>query len=137
MIRPRFNKVLLVAPDVFPNQLLTDYSHVEHVSSVKSIFPSIYALAPELIILDFDFMGNDIEKVLRRIKVNRFYDRIKIHCYKSQPNDKIDDLLKTLGVDQFIYSEDLRSDKKGKTTMSSVNAIFDASLLKWTSSVAN
>jgi len=137
MIRARFKKVLLVANDVFPDQLLTDYEHVKHVSNINSIFPSIYALAPELIIFDYDFVGKDMEKVLRRIKVNRFYDKVKIYCYKNQHNPETDGLLKVLGVDELIYKDELTKDKKEKTVMNSVNSFFDANVLKWAGSVAN
>jgi hypothetical protein len=77
MIRTRFRKVLLVAPDIFPDELLTGYKNVKHIAAISGIFPSIFEMNPNVIIFDYDFIGNDIEKVLRRIKINRFYDKVK------------------------------------------------------------
>ena len=37
---------------------------------------------------------------------NPFYRGIKISCYKSKPHTKVDDLLKALGVQQFIYAQE-------------------------------
>jgi hypothetical protein len=131
MIRSRFKKVLLIAPDVFPDQLLTDYKNVKHIATVSSIFPSLYELNPDMIIFDYDFMGKDFEKVLRRISINKFYDKMKICCYKSVPNLKTDSLLKALGVDYIIYQEDITIPQKHKTLLDNFSAIFDASILKW------
>jgi len=137
MIRTRFKKVLLVAPDVFPDQLLTDYSHVKHISSIGSIFPSIYQLNPDVIVFDYDFMGKEMEKVLRRININKFYNKIKICCYKNSPNEQMDSFLKVLGVDYLIFKEDLVKSQKSKSVLNTVNTIIDASILKWVASVAN
>jgi hypothetical protein len=137
MIRTRFKKVLLVAPDVFPDQLLTDYNHVKHISTISSIFPSIYQLNPDLIVFDYDFMGKEMEKVLRRININKFYDKVKICCYKNTPNEKTDSLLKVLGVDHLIFKEDLIKSQKSKSVFNAVNTIIDTSILKWVASVAN
>ncbi len=113
MIRTRFKKVLLVAPDVFPGQLLTGNKNVKHIAAISGIFPSIFELNPNVIIFDYDYVGADIEKVLRRIKINRFYDKLKICCYKARPNEKTDSLLKALGVDHLFYQEDiLKAQKK-------------------------
>jgi len=137
MIRTRFKKVLLVAPDVFPDQLLTDYSHVKHISTVAGIFPSIYQLNPDIIVFDYDFVGKEMEKVLRRITMNKFYNKIKICCYKETPNEKTDSLLKVLGVDLLVFKEDLVKSQKSKSVLNTVNIIIDASILKWVASVAN
>ena len=77
MIRTRFKKVLLVAPDIFPDQLLTDCKDVKHIQAVSCIFPSLFELNPNLIILDCDYVGSDIEKIIRRIKINKFYNKLK------------------------------------------------------------
>ena len=137
MIRTRLKKVLLVAPEVFPDQLLTDYSNVKHVSSTNSIFPAIYESNPDLIVFDYDFLGKDIENILRRINSNKFYSNIKLCCYKNTPNEKIDGLLKALGMDQLIYREDLIQSKKSRKVLNTVNSIIDTSILKWVANVAN
>jgi hypothetical protein len=137
MIRTRFKKVLLVAPAVLPDQLLTDYKNVKHVSTLTAIFPSIYELNPNVIVFDYDFMGNEMEKIVRRIKINKFYSKLKICCYKSVPNVKTDSLLKALGVDEFIYQADLTKSPKNKTIISSFNTMVDSSLLKLVGSASN
>jgi hypothetical protein len=137
MIRTRFKNVLLVAPDVFPEQLLADYTYVKHISSITNIFPSIYQLNPDLILFDYDFMAKDIEKTIRRIKVNKFYNKIKICCYKNTSNEKTDSLLKALGVDQLIYREDLVKSTGSKSVLNTVHSIIDSSVLKWMTGVTN
>jgi hypothetical protein len=137
MIRTRFRKVLLVAPDIFPDELLTDYKNVKHITAVSGIFPSIFEMNPNVIIFDYDFIGNDIEKVLRRIKINRFYDKVKICCYKSAPNQKTDSLLKALGVDHVFYQDDIEKSPKNKSVLNSFSTMFDASIMKWVASVSN
>jgi hypothetical protein len=136
MIRTRFKKVLLVAPDVFPDQLLTDYKNVKHIATVSSIFPSLYELNPDMIIFDYNYMGKDLEKVLRRININKFYNKLKICCYKSVPNQKTDSLLKALGVDYIIYQEDITKPQKNKTLLNNFSTIFDVSILKWVANVS-
>ena len=136
MIRTRFKKVLLVAPGVFPEQLLTDYKNVKHIAAINRIFPSIFELNPNVIIFDYDYVGQDIEKILRRIKINRFYDKLKICCYKSVPNQKIDSLLKALGVDHVFYQDEMTA-PKNKTVLNSFSAMFDASIMKWVASVSH
>jgi hypothetical protein len=136
MIRTRFKKVLLVAPSVFPEQLLTDYKNVKHVAAINGIFPSIFELNPNVIIFDYDYIGQDIEKILRRIKINRFYDKLKICCYKSSPNQKTDSLLKALGVDHVFYQDDITT-PKSKTILNSFNSMFDTSIMKWVASVSH
>ncbi|HEY5328067.1 MAG TPA: hypothetical protein VIJ27_13780 [Mucilaginibacter sp.] len=135
MVRKHFKKVLLVAPEVFPNELLAGYRNVLHISSVNRIFPSLYELNPAMVIFDYEFVGKDIEKILRRINVNKFYEKLKICCYKSGREEKSDSLLKALGVDYLVYREDLV--KPHKTLLNNFNVVFDTSILKWMGSVSN
>jgi len=137
MIRTHFRKVILVAPEIFEEQLIAGYANVKHVSSAVHIFPSIFECYPELIIFDYDFLGKDLEKILRRIQTNKFYNKIKIYCYKNDLNEKTDGFLKVLGVDQFIYKADLAKAKKSKTVLNTVNAIIDTSIIKLVASVSN
>ncbi|MEP6612922.1 MAG: hypothetical protein ABJA76_13580 [Mucilaginibacter sp.] len=131
MIRTRFKKVLLVAPEIFPNQLLADYTNVRHVTASGSVFPSIYEQSPDLIVFDYDFMGKDLEKTLRRLKTNKFYNKIKICCFKNSVNEKTDSFLKVLGVDHMIYREQLTGNANSKSLLSTFNSVIDASIVKW------
>jgi hypothetical protein len=131
MIRTRFKKVLLVAPEIFPNQLLADYTNVRHVTAPSSVFPSIYEQSPDVIVFDYDFMGKDLEKTLRRLKTNKFYNKIKICCFKNSANEKTDSFLKVLGVDHMIYREQLTESSKSKSLLSAFNSVIDASIVKW------
>src|SRR5690242_6173410 len=76
-----------------------------HIDNARRIFPAIHELQPTGIILDYDFLGDDTEKILRRISSNPFYSKLKIYCYKSRPHTKVDGLLTVLGVQHFIYPE--------------------------------
>lgn len=100
-IRP---KPLLVVTDAATNIVIPLKRKLISVNHINRIFPAIHELQPSGIVLDHDYLGNDMEKVLRRIRCNPFYNNIKIYCYKSNPHTKVDDLLKVLGVQQFIYA---------------------------------
>jgi len=137
MIRTRFKKVLLVAPEIFPNQLLTDYTNVKHISAASSIFPAIYEMSPDVIVFDYEFMGKDMEKTLRRLKVNKFYNKVKICCFKNSANENADSFLKVLGVDHLIYREDLVQTTKSKSLLNAFNSVVDASIVKWVINVTH
>ena len=112
MHRFRYKKVILVAPDIFPKQLTTELNYVRHIADINLLFPTIFEDKPGVIIFDYDFIGSNLEKNIRRIKCNKFYEDDKVICYKSKQNEKIDSFLKAIGVDDIIYNQDL--DKKGK-----------------------
>jgi hypothetical protein len=137
MSRTRFKKALLVAADDFPGQLLSGYECVKHITNVNSIFPSLYELNPNLVIFDYDFIGKDLEKIIRRIKLNKFYSKLKICCYKSVPNEETDSLLTAIGLDQLIYKEDLLNPQKDKTPVNNLSNIFETPFLKWVTNVSN
>ena len=137
MIRKHFKKVLLVAPEDFQNELLTDYRNVKHISTVSSIFPMLFELNPDIVIFDYDYIGKDLEKILRRISINTFYDKLKICCYKSRPNEKTDSLLKAIGVDYLIYQADLVKPRKTKTLLNNFSAVFEKPILKWMGALSN
>jgi hypothetical protein len=137
MIRARFKKVVVVAPEIFPVQLVAGYHNVKHVRSAGSIFPAIHEFKPDLVIFDYDFVSKDMEKILRRISVNKFYSNIVIHCLRNDRNTKIDDLLKTLGVDQVIYRENLVKSKKENPVLDAMNTIIDNSMATLATSVSN
>ncbi len=118
--------------------MIRGYSNVKQVGIIGSLFPSIYEFNPELIILDYDFVGaKDMEKTLRRIRSNKFYDKIRIHCFKSDRSEKTDSLLKVLGVDQFTYREELVKTQKPHNVLNSVSSIIDNSIIALTASVSN
>ena len=137
MVRTRFKKVLLVAPDIFPGELFAGSEYVKHISVLSSVFPCLFDLKPDVVIFDYDFVGNDLEKILRRIKYNKFYNNLKIYCYKSASNEKTDSFLRMLGVDQIIYTEDLAKPQKNKSVFDYAGTILDASILKWVANVSN
>lgn len=122
----RSERVLLVAPNIFSVQLLAKNKQIRHVTSVDRVFPAIYEMIPNLIVFDYDYLNNDMEKILRRIRTNPYYNKIKICCFKSGPNRKIDDFLKILGVNHVIYKEELHNPTKA--SMSHVKSILDSTV---------
>ena len=123
MIHFRTERVLLVAPNIFSVQLLAKNKKIKHVTEVDRVFPAIYELAPHLIIFDYDYMDKDMEKILRRIRTNSYYNKIKICCFKSTANRKIDDFLRVLGVNHVIYKNELYS--KEKESVNHVKSVLD------------
>ena len=126
MIHFRSERVLLVAPNIFSVQILASNKQIRHVSSIDRVFPSIYETVPNLIVFDYEYLNKDLEKILRRIRTNPYYNKIKICCFKSSPNRKIDEFLKVLGVNHVIYKDDLHNPTK--ETMSHVKSILDSTV---------
>jgi hypothetical protein len=126
MIRNKSERILLVAPNIFSVQILAGNKQVKHITSVGRVFPSIYEMAPHIIIFDYDYLSEDLEKILRRIRTNSYYNKIKICCFKSSPNRKIDGFLKVLGVNHVIYKDELQN--PSKSSISHVKSIFDAAV---------
>jgi hypothetical protein len=125
MIRFKSGKLLVVSPatssiPVPPNK------QVIQVTNVNRIFPAIHESQPGGIMLDYDFLGDQTEPILRRIAANQFYQKIKIYCYKSREHTKVDALLKTLGVQYFIYSEETKQPSK---TVQALNEILEATVV--------
>ncbi|TSD64018.1 hypothetical protein FFF34_015780 [Inquilinus sp. KBS0705] len=137
MIRARYKKVLLVSSKPFPDQLLDGYDNVKQISAQTAIFPAIHELKPDAILFDHAHMGDNFERVLRRLQTNAFYRNIKIYCYKKQESIKADSLLKVLGVDHIIYNEDLEKVSKGKAALTAINNMVDGPLIKWVTGVAH
>jgi|SRR3569833_2165759 len=124
MIHFRSERVLLVAPNIFSVQLLDSNKQIRHVTSVDRVFPCIYDMVPNLIVFDYDYLSQDLEKILRRIRTNPYYNKIKICCFKSSPNRKIDEFLKVLGVNHVIYKNELHN--ASKSTISHVKSFMDS-----------
>ena len=138
MTRSHSKKVILLAPEVFPSQLVNGYANVRHVSAINHLFPAIFELNPDLLIIDHDFIGQkDAEKILRRISSNKFYNHIRVQCFMARRNTKTEDLLKVLGVDHFVFREELLKDQKAHGVLNTVNAIIDNSMAKLATSVSN
>ncbi|MBD1394128.1 hypothetical protein [Mucilaginibacter glaciei] len=130
MIRTRSKKVLLVAPHVFPDQLLVGYGNVKHVSAIATIFPNIHSLKPDVIFFDHTHMGADLEKTLRRLQTNSAYKSIKICLYKKEEAITADSIFKILGVHHIIYSHDLQKASKASAALNAINNMIDASLIR-------
>ena len=126
MIHIRSERVLLVAPNIFSVTLLASNKQIRHITSVDRVFPSIYDMIPNLIVFDYDYLSNDMEKILRRIRTNPYYNKIKICCFKSSPNRKIDEFLKVLGVNHVIYKEELHNPTKA--AINHVKSILDSTV---------
>lgn len=129
MIRFKSSKLLVVAPATSSIPVKAN-KKVIHVTDVKCVFPAIHQHQPDGITLDYDYLNDETERILRRLRANAFYHKIKIYCYKSTPNTKVDDLLKTLGVQQFIYAEDARAQLNQKPkTVKTLSEILGAKVI--------
>ena len=126
MTRNKYERILLVAPNIFSVQMLVVNKQIKHITCADRVFPSIYEMLPNIIVFDYDYLSDDMEKILRRIRTNPYYNKIKICCFKSGPNRKIDSFLKVLGVDDVIYKTDLHN--QTKATINHVKSIFDAAI---------
>ena len=104
-------KSLLIVADTTTHINVSVKKNPVHINCINRIFPAIHEHKPDGIILDHDFLGADMEKILRRLMSNPFYKGIKISCYKTKPHTKVDDLLKVLGVQQFIYAQEQKQPK--------------------------
>jgi len=137
MIRTRFKKVLLVSPENSSNQLPADYENVRYIHALDRIFPSIFELSPNLIVFDYNYISKDMEKIVRRIRTNSFYSKIKICCYKAKIEPKADSLLKAIGVDYFIYEEELQTVQKNRLIPHLFAEILDQPVLAMLNGAAN
>lgn len=119
-------RILLVAPNIFSVELLDQNKQIKHISCVEKVFPAIYELAPHMIIFDYDYLNRDMERILRRIRTNSYYNKMKICCFKSSANRRIDEFLKVLGVNHVIYRDELHN--PSKTTLNHVKSILDTTV---------
>lgn len=137
MTRTRFKTVLFVTSEISSPQLCVDYKNIKYVHSINQIFPSIYDFNPTVVLLDHSFLNKDVEKVVRRLRGNTFYNKIKICCYKSKVEPKADSLLKAIGVDYFIYEEELQATQKSKNILGVFTEMFDRSVIGMLTNVSN
>ena len=139
MIRIKSERVLLVAPKTFSVELLPSNKETRHVNAVEKIFPAIHEIKPNMILLDHGMLGRDSEKVLRRLRTNSNYNRTKVYCYKAKYEPKADDMLKSLGVDSFIYQSELDEQarkQQGKSITGAIGEVIEASVMRLVSGVA-
>ncbi|MBS1504774.1 MAG: hypothetical protein JST32_22125 [Bacteroidetes bacterium] len=115
-----------MAPNIFSVQPLANNKQIRHITSVDRVFPTIYEMSPHIIVFDYDYLNKDMEHILRRIRTNSYYNKIKICCFKSGPNRRIDDFLRALGVNHVIYKADLQN--ASKSTISHVKSILDSTV---------
>ncbi|MBW4891693.1 hypothetical protein KXQ82_18355 [Mucilaginibacter sp. HMF5004] len=96
--------VLLTSDDqnnyFFQNNTQMQYLHV---NSTSKIFPSLFTYQPGTIIIDCDYLQNEVQDLVRRIRTNPFYNKLKICCLKQTQNHKADEQLKIIGVDFLLY----------------------------------
>ncbi|MDB4902759.1 MAG: hypothetical protein JWQ63_2040 [Mucilaginibacter sp.] len=123
MIFFKSEKVLLVAPNIFSVELMADNKQIRHITSIDRVFPTIFEMQPTIIVFDYDYLSEDMEHILRRIRQNSFYKRIKICCFKSSPNSRTDSFLQMLGVNHVIYKNELQN--QTETAINQVKSIFD------------
>ncbi|MCJ8210454.1 hypothetical protein MUY27_12120 [Mucilaginibacter sp. RS28] len=128
MPRIKAKNILLVAPGVPDMQVLDASEKVRHVTRTSEVFPAIFELLPDLIILDHDFLGADLERIVRRIRSNNFYNKIKICCHKQKEGVKEDGLLAAIGVNYFLY-EQAEKKKSAFALPKSVSTLFNSAVL--------
>ncbi|MDB5125653.1 MAG: hypothetical protein JWP94_3782 [Mucilaginibacter sp.] len=126
MIFNKPERILLVAPNIFSIQLLDSNKQIKHITSVDRVFPAIFEVVPNIIVFDYDYLNKDMEKILRRIRSNAYYNKIKICCFKSSPDRRIDSFLQVLGVNHVIYKHELQNPTK--TVINHVKSIFDSAV---------
>jgi hypothetical protein len=83
MIRTRSKRVLLVAANAFPDQLLAEYNNVKHISLITAIFPSIHELKPEVILFDHAHMADNLERYCAVCKPTLFTSILKFAVIKK------------------------------------------------------
>lgn len=127
----------MVSPEHSPHQLQADYGNVKHIHALDRIFPSIFELSPNLIVLDYNYISKDVEKIVRRIRANHFYSKIKICCYKTKVELKTDSLLKAIGVDYFVYENELQAIQSNKHVTNIFTDILDKPVLAMLNGAAN
>lgn len=124
MIFNKRERILLVAPNIFSIELLDNNKQIKHITSVDRVFPAIFEVVPNIIVFDYDYLNKDMEKILRRIRTNSYYNKIKICCFKSSPDRRIDSFLQVLGVNHVIYKDELQNPTK--TAINHIKSILNS-----------
>jgi hypothetical protein len=99
------NVIVLLTSDDLNSCFFSNTTHIKylHVNSLTKIFPSLFTHQPGTIIIDHDYVKGEVQDIVRRIRTNPFYNKLKICCLKSSANTKADDQLRIIGVDYLIY----------------------------------
>ena len=76
--------ILLVTSDVLNLGFYVDNTRIKffHVDSKSKIFPFLSAHHPGTIIIDHDFLKDEVQNLVRRIRTDPFYAKLKICCLK-------------------------------------------------------
>jgi hypothetical protein len=106
MLFQNSGKVLLVSPTSFSVPILAGKKVVRHVTTLDRVFPAIHEDQPNIVVFDYDHYSTGMEKVLLRLRGNKFYNKIKIYCYKNDADQKTDAYLKELGVNFVVYKSE-------------------------------
>ena len=99
------NLILLVTDNILNSGFYFDNTRIKffHVDSKSKIFPYISTHHPGTIIIDHDFLKDEVQNLVRRIRTDPFYAKLKICCLKTAFNRKFDEQLQVTGVDYMIY----------------------------------
>jgi hypothetical protein len=97
--------IVLLTSDHLNNSFFKDATHIHylHVNSTSKVFPALFTHQPGTIIIDCDCFQSEVHDLVRRIRTNPFYDKLKICCLKHAQNRKDDEQLKIIGVDFLLY----------------------------------
>jgi hypothetical protein len=106
MLFQNSGRVLLVSPTNFSVPILAGKKVIRHVTTLDRVFPAIHEEQPNIIVFDYDHYSEGIEKVLLRLRGNKFYNKIKVYCCKSKPDQKTDAYLKELGASFVVYKSE-------------------------------
>lgn len=126
MIRNK-TSVLVVAPEASSIPVPAG-KQIFRITQVGRLFPAIHELQPGCLMLDHDYLGDQTEKILRRMVFNPFYSKITIYCYKTKANTKVDALLKVLGVQHFIYAQDALRQPRPNRAIKALNELLKTNL---------
>jgi hypothetical protein len=103
MLFQNSGKVLLVSPTSFSMPVLAGKKVIRHVTALDRVFPAIHEEQPNIIVFDYDHYRDGMEKFLLRLRGNKFYNKIKVYCYKTDVDQRTDAYLRELGADFVVY----------------------------------
>lgn len=109
MLFQNSGKVLLVSPSNFSVPILAGKKVIRHVTTLDRVFPAIHEDQPNIIVFDYDHYSEGMEKFLLRLRGNKFYNKIKVYCYKTDVDQRTDAYLKELGANFVVYKDELGS----------------------------
>ena len=116
MIFQNSGRVLLVSPTDFSVPILAGKKVVRHVTTLDRVFPAIHEELPNIVVFDYDHYSEGMEKLMLRLRGNKFYNKIKVYCYKNSPDLSTDSCLKELGVNFVVYKTESGENMKPVST---------------------